>query len=120
MASVGLLYVGAVLFLNGLMLLGRVDARSAIPLNLFVGVLQVITPTYLIFTAAGDSTVVLNASGLYLFGFTHLYVALNQWMGLDGSGLGWFSLFVAICALVYAMLNFVVLDDLAFGVIWLH
>ena len=40
MGSVGLLYVGAVLFLNGMMLLGRVDARSAAPLNIFVGGLR--------------------------------------------------------------------------------
>lgn len=120
MASVGLLYVGAVLFINGMMLLGLVEARSVIPLNIFVGLLQVVTPTYLIFTAAGDSTVILNASGLYLFGFTYLYVAFNQWMGLDGTGLGYFSLFVAICALVYSFLNFVELGDNAFGVIWLH
>lgn len=119
-ASVGLLYVGAVLFLNGMMLLGFVNARSVIPLNIFVGLLQVVTPTYLIFTAADDSSVILNASGLYLFGFTYLYVAFNQWMGLDGTGLGYFSLFVAICALVYSFLNFVELDDAAFGVIWLH
>lgn len=119
MASVGLLYVGAVLFLNGVMLLGWVNARSVIPLNLFVGVLQVVTPTYLIFTAGGDAATVLNASGLYLFGFTYLYVAMNQWMGLDGTGLGYFSLFVALCALVYSWLNFTTLDDRAFGVIWL-
>ena len=37
MGSVGLLYVGAVLVINGLMLLGVVEARSAAPLNLFVG-----------------------------------------------------------------------------------
>ncbi len=36
MGSVGLLYVGAVLVVNGLMLLGRVDARAAAPLNFFV------------------------------------------------------------------------------------
>ncbi|MGB3829128.1 MAG: AmiS/UreI family transporter [Ornithinimicrobium sp.] len=120
MASVGLLYVGAVLFINGMMLLGIVEARSVIPLNIFVGLLQVVTPTFLIFTAAGDSTIILNASGLYLFGFTYLYVAFNQWMGLDGTGLGYFSLFVAICALAYSFLNFVELGDNAFGVIWLH
>ena len=39
MGSVGLLYVGAVLFLNGCMLLGWVDQRSAVPLNIFVGIL---------------------------------------------------------------------------------
>ena len=37
MGSVGLLYVGAVLFLNGTMLLGWIESRSATPLNLMVG-----------------------------------------------------------------------------------
>jgi hypothetical protein len=120
MASVGLLYVGAVLVVNGLMLLGRVDARAAAPLNLFVGALQVVTPTYLIFTSGGDADTILGASGLYLFGFTYLYVGLNLLCGLDGTGLGWFSAFVAACALVYAGLNFGRLDDPAFGVIWLY
>jgi hypothetical protein len=120
MASVGLLYVGAVLIVNGLMLLGRVDARAAAPMNLFVGLLQVLTPTYLIFTSGGDGDTILAASGIYLFGFTYLYVAFNLFFGLDGTGLGWFSAFVAGCALVYAGLNFGRLDDQAFGVIWLY
>jgi putative amide transporter protein len=120
MASVGLLYVGAVLIVNGLMLLGRVDARAAAPLNFFVGALQVFTPTYLIITSGGDPDVVLGASGLYLFGFTYLYVGLNLIYGLDGTGLGWFSAFVAGCAVVFALLNFGRLDDPAFGVIWLY
>jgi hypothetical protein len=120
MASVGLLYVGAVLIVNGLMLLGRVDARAAAPMNLFVGLLQVLTPTYLIFTSGGDADTVLAASGLYLFGFTYLYVAFNLFFGLDGTGLGWFSAFVACCAVVYAALNFGRFDDPAFGVIWLY
>ena len=120
MASVGLLYVGAVLIVNGLMLLGRVDARAAAPLTLFVGALQVLTPTYLIFTSGGDPDTILGASGIYLFGFTYLYVGLNLLGGLDGTGLGWFSAFVAGCALVFAGLNFGRLDDPAFGVIWLY
>jgi len=77
MGNVGLLYVGAILFLNGCMLLGWIDAKSAAPLNIFVGALQVVTPTYLIFTADGDTAQILGASGLYLFGFTYLYVAIN-------------------------------------------
>ncbi|MFL6027917.1 MAG: AmiS/UreI family transporter [Friedmanniella sp.] len=122
MGSVGLLYVGAVLAVNGLMLLGYVEARSAAPLNLFVGALQVVTPTYLIFTAGGDEATILAASGLYLFGFTYLYVGINLLAGLDGTGLGWFSGFVALAAVVYAGLNFfyVTPRDPAFGVIWLY
>ena len=119
MGSVGLLYVGAVLFLNGCMLLGWVDTRAAVPLNIFVGILQVITPTYLIFTADGNNTQILAASGLYLFGFTYLYVAFNLWNDLDGTGLGYFSLFVAICAVVYAVISFRD-KDYAFGVIWIY
>ena len=122
MGSVGLLYVGAVLAVNGLMLMGRVDPRAAAPLNLFVGALQVVTPTYLIFTSGGDPDVILSASGLYLFGFTYLYVGINLLGDLDGTGLGWFSAFVAACAVVFAGLNFFYYEprDAAFGVIWLY
>jgi hypothetical protein len=119
-ASVGLLFVGAVLFINGVMLLGWVDARSAAPMNFFVGGLQIITPIYLIFTANGDADVVLSASGLFLFSFTYLYVAVNLTFDLDSTGLGYFCLFVAITAVVFSVLNFTRFDDPAFGVIWLH
>ena len=120
MGSVGLLYVGAVLFINGAMLLGWVDGRAAAPMNIFVGGLQVITPTYLIFTANGNQDTILSASGLYLFGFTYLYVAFNLLAGLDGTGLGYYSLFVAVCALVFSWLNFTRFNDKGFGVIWLY
>lgn len=106
MASVGLLYVGAVLFVNGLSLLGAVRGTSMIPMNLFVGILQIITPLYLIFTAHGSQAVIVGASGLFLFGFTYLYVAMNNAFKLDGTGLGWFCLFVAITAVVYSYWNF--------------
>jgi putative amide transporter protein len=120
MALVGLLYVGAVLFINGLLLIGAVDGRAAAPINLFVGAMQVVTPTYLIFTAAGDPRVVLAASGLYLFGFTYLYVGIGLLADLDTTGVGWFSLFVAVTALGYSYANFAIFGDAPFGVIWLY
>lgn len=122
MGTVGLLYVGAVLFINGMMLIGKVEARSAAIFNLFVGVLQVVTPTYLIFTAGGDQLTILNASGLYLFGFTYLYVGIGILMNLDSTGVGYFSLFVAIAAVVFAFFNFQsdLLNSRPFGVIWLY
>ncbi len=120
MASVGLLFVGAVLFLNGAMLLGWVEGRSAAPMNFFVGALQVITPTYLIFTAHGDTDTILSASGLYLFAFTYLYVGFNLTFGLDSTGLGYFCAFVVACALVFSGLNFGRLHDNGFGVVWLY
>ncbi|GAA4407633.1 AmiS/UreI family transporter [Fodinibacter luteus] len=119
MGNVGLLYVGAVLFINGCALLGWVRGNGAVPLNIFVGLLQVLTPTFLIFTANGDTNAIFNASGLYLFGFTYLYVAMNTIWGFDGTGLGFFSLFVAIAAVAYAAVNVIEYENYAFGVIWL-
>lgn len=119
MTNVGLLYVGAVLFINGLMLIGLVPGKSAAILNFFVGAMQVVFPTIVILQAAGDIPTILGASGLYLFGFTYLYVGFNQVFGLPGEGLGWFSLFVAICAVVFAVLQFTTVGDPVFGVLWL-
>ncbi|AXK35695.1 transporter [Streptomyces armeniacus] len=119
MANVGLLYVGAVLLINGLMLLGKVPTRAAAPLNLFVGALQCVTPTVLIIQAGSDGDAILAASGLYLFGFTYLYVGISNLAGLEPEGVGWFSFFVAGAALVYAGLSFWRDGDPVFGVIWL-
>lgn len=119
MSAVGLVYVGIVLVLNGLMLLGWVTPREAGPLNLFVGVLQVVTPTYLIIVAAGDMEQIFAASGIYLFGFTYLWVGINAYTGHSNRGLGWFSLLVALCTLVYATDSFIAVGDPGFGMIWL-
>jgi putative amide transporter protein len=106
MGSVGLLYVGAVLFINGASLLGWVKGKSLAPMNVFVGILQFITPLYLIFTANGDTAQILGAAGLFLFSFTYLYVALNSFLDLDGTGLGWFCLYVVAAAVVFAYFGF--------------
>lgn len=118
MGAVGLLYVGAVLIINGLMLLGVVSGRSAAAMNLFVGAMQVVFPTVLLLQAQGDQMAIFGASGLYLFGFTYLYVAWNLLTGASGEGLGWFSLFVAVAAVVYGVLQFAWVGDPVFGVIW--
>lgn len=120
MGNVGLLFVGAVLFINGMLLLGKVDARSGAVFNLFIGALQVLTPTYLIFTADGDPLKILAASGIYLFGFTYLYVGVGLLAGLDSTGVGYYSLFVAVAALGYSFASFRLLKDYPFGVIWLY
>ncbi|MFF8911610.1 AmiS/UreI family transporter [Streptomyces olivaceoviridis] len=120
MANVGLLFVGAVLFMNGLMLLGKVDSRAAAVFNLFVGGLQVLTPTYLIIAANDDPKRIMLASGIFLFGFTYLYVGIGLLMGLDTTGVGYYSLFVAIVALGYSFVSFRLANDPPFGVIWLY
>ncbi|MGF9715285.1 AmiS/UreI family transporter [Paenibacillus naphthalenovorans] len=119
MGTVGLLYVGAVLFINSLMLLGKVNVKSAGIFNLFIGTMQVITPFYLILTAKGDAWAIFNASGVFLFGLTYLYVGITNLTGYDGSGVGWYSLWVAVMAVGYGMVSFVQFQDVKFGIIWL-
>src|SRR5580765_8149056 len=82
LGSVGLLFVGAVLFLNGLLLLGKVDAKSAAVFNLFVGALQTAVPFWLIAHAKSPDDV-LAAAGIFLFGFTYLYVGIANFAGID-------------------------------------
>ena len=118
MAAVGLLYVGGVLFVNAIMLLGKAEPRSVGIFNLFVGFLQVVVPFYIIATT-DDPATILNASGIFLFGFTYLYVGVTNLGGFDTSGLGWYCLWVAIIAIVYSLLNFFYFGDPVFGVIWL-
>lgn len=60
---------------------------------------------YTVMPTSDRPDAVLAAAGTYLFGFTYLYVGLGHLMRLDGTGLGWFSLFVAGCALVFAFLR---------------
>ncbi|WP_109526201.1 AmiS/UreI family transporter [Nocardia aurea] len=58
MLNVGLLYVGAMLLVNGMVLIGRVSARAAAPLNLFVGALQCVAPTVVLAQSGGDADTV--------------------------------------------------------------
>ena len=44
--------------------------------------------------------------GCSFFGFTYLYVAMNNAFNLDGTGLGWFCLFVVFAACIYSFWNF--------------
>lgn len=117
MTNVGLLFVGAALFVNGISLLGGITPQGAAALNLFVGVMQVVFPTIAIVAAGNDLDAIYNYAGIYLFGFTYLYVGLNSISGADGRGLGWFALFVAAIAVVYAATSWN--GDPVFTVIWL-
>jgi len=117
MSSVGLLFVGAALFVNGLLFLGQVDAKTAGVFNLFVGALQTAIPFYLIATAT-DPDQILAASGIFMFGFTYLYVGINNLAGYDGNGLGWYSAWVSLMAAGFAITNIVRFDDLASGLLW--
>src|ERR1700735_3392140 len=118
MSDVGLMFVGAVLFVNGLLLLGKVDAKGAATFNLFVGALQTAIPFYLIATATNTSDILLD-SGIFLFGFTYLYVGISNLAGQSLVGLGWYSAWVAIMAAAFGITNIVKFHDPTIGLLWL-
>ncbi|MEH7009936.1 AmiS/UreI family transporter [Neobacillus niacini] len=118
MSFVGLFLSGAVLFLNGLMLLGKAEAKSVGYFNLFVGIIQIINPFYLIMTSSQGNWDLYNNAAIFLFGLTYLYVGVTLVKGLEGNSLGWFSLWVAIIAVVYTITSLVHFHDVVNALTW--
>lgn len=100
--GLALFYVGAVLILNGLWMLGRIGDREISVINLFAGGLTLLVSLRMAFGEGADPASVKAAALSLLFSFTYLWVAINRYNGADGRGLGWFSLFVAITAVPVA------------------
>lgn len=97
MIGMVLLYVGAVLFVNGIWLMGRISSREIAILNVFTGFVGLVAAVFSV--AQGDRLSIQLAAYVLLFAFTYLWVAYNQWVGADGHGLGWYSLFVSLTAI---------------------
>jgi hypothetical protein len=117
MSSVGLLFVGSVLFLNGLLFLGKVDAKGVAVFNLFVGGLQTAVPFYLIATAKTPNDI-LGDAGIFLFGFTYLYVGIVNLKGYSSDGIGWYSLWVALLATGFGLTEIFRFHDTPSGLLW--
>ena len=118
MGALGLLFVGAVLFVNGLALLGRVEPQAAAPINLFVGALLVVVVLYLALRAGEDLAPVFTAAGFLLFGFVYLYVGVVNLTGHAATGVGWYCAWAAVVSLLIALVTFA-RDDVKFGTLWL-
>jgi hypothetical protein len=119
MSSVGLLFVGSVLFLNGLLFLGKADVKSVAVFNLFVGGLQVAVPFYLIATAHTPDDI-LSAAGIFLFGFTYLYVGIVNLAGFKADGIGWYSLWAAALAAGFGLTEILRFHETTLGLLWLQ
>ena len=120
--GLALFYVGAVLFLNGIWLLGRIGDREIAVIDVFVGALTLVISFYLAFGPGADAASIRAAALTLMFSFTYFWVAWNRWNGADGRGLGWFCLFVAITTVpvfldVFAQAR--TTWDIWFGVSWL-
>ena len=117
MVGVVLLFVGAVLLVNGMGGLGRVDTRSMAVMNFRVGGLALIA-TLLLFVRAQSTADFFTVAKFFLFTFTYVYVAISMWCELDMRGFGWFCFFVALTTIPCAIVAFQG-GDLRFGSFWL-
>jgi hypothetical protein len=121
MLGLALFWVGAVLFCNGLWLLGKIGDNEIAVIDVFVGVVTGAVAFYLAFVV-GDPASIRGAALTLLFSFTYFWVAWNRYNGADGRGLGWFCLFVAITTVpvfldIFA--NAQTTWDVWFGISWL-
>lgn len=98
-----LLYVGAVLFVNGIWLLGRINPREVAIMNIFTGAVGLVVAVFAV--AQQDIASIQLAGYVLLFAFTYLWVAYNQYIEAEGSGLGWYCLFVAITAVPVSIIT---------------
>lgn len=132
--AVVLLYVGAVLIVNGIWLIGQARAaeRKPVPagapgeatveshptfienrevaiLNIFTGFIGVVAAiTFAVQGTLEDDLASIRASGyILLFAFTYLWVAANQFLGARGHAFGWYCLFVSITAVFAGIYTFV-------------
>ncbi|RTR01128.1 AmiS/UreI family transporter [Halomonas nitroreducens] len=120
------LYVGAVLVLNGLWLLGRIEDREIQAINFLVGGVSLAVAAYAAFGPGADAASVRAAAMTLLFAFTYLWVAINRRNGSSGHGLGYFCLFVALTALPTGVLQLAVAEGgwwsganwLAWSLLW--
>jgi hypothetical protein len=118
--GVVLLYVGAVLVVNGIWLLGQARAaaageggaaaaeahpffiqnREVTVLNIFTGFVGVVAAVTLMIQGNRDEDLVsIRAAGfILLFAFTYLWVAANNFLNAGGRAFGWYCLFVAVTA----------------------
>lgn len=117
--GLGLVYVGAVLIVNGIWLLGRGDGRDVALLNFFTGIVTFLLAVWWAFGQEfGSEGTPFNAAGTLLFSFTYLWVGANAIRGIDNQqGLGWYCLFVAVVAVPTGYLVWL-LGDVGLAILW--
>ncbi len=97
--GMGLLFVGGVLIVNGLWLLGRGDNEDVAVFNLLVGIITFIIVLWWGFGGEQSEGTPFNAAGTLLFSFTYLWLGVNAYRDVqDQRSFGWYCAFVAVVA----------------------
>jgi hypothetical protein len=95
MGGIAFFFVGAVLFVTAMLIMGKTDAKNVGVLHGILGTLLFIMVIQTIVTAKGPGDYFF-AFILLLFVFTYLPVATTYLFGFDGRAVGWYCLVVAV------------------------
>lgn len=116
--GMGLVFVGFVLVLNGMWLLGYANDRDVAIMNFFTGALTFLIAMWWAFGGESSEGTPFNAAGTLLFSFTYLWVGINAHRGLeDQRALGWYCVLVTIVAIPTGYLVWL-LGDVGLAALW--
>jgi hypothetical protein len=116
--GMGLLFVGAVLVVNGIWLLGGAANRDTAVLNFLVGGLTLLIAFWWAFGGDASEGTAFNAAGTLLFAFTYLWVGANAyWNAEDQRSFGWYCLFVTLVTIPTGWLV-LGLGDVGLAALW--
>jgi putative amide transporter protein len=132
--GVVLLYVGVVLIVNGIWLLGQarvaaaaaptgagggaavaaeshptfLENREVAVINIFTGFIGVVAAVTLAVQGNENEDIasIRGAGYILLFAFTYIWVAFNQFLNTNGHAFGWYCLFVAVTAIAAGIYTF--------------
>jgi hypothetical protein len=97
--GMGLLFVGGVLFVNGMWLLGYGANRDVAIFNFLTGIITFLIVLWWAFGGNASDGTPFNAAGTMLFSFTYLWIGANAIRGVeDQRSFGWYCFFVALTA----------------------
>lgn len=121
--GMGLVFVGIVLVVNGIWLLGKGDGRDVAILNFFVGGLLFLAAIWWAFGqlwAFGEyqEADAFTAAGTLLFSFTYLWIGANAIRGIeDQRSFGWFCIMVTVVAIPTGVLVWDI-GDVGLAALW--
>lgn len=101
MVPIALMLYAAVLFINALFLLGRLEGKDVGPMNLIAGVLGILA-SYFIFTSDPRGGATFAALLVGTFAIVYLLVGASLVWGFSAAAAGYYSLFGLIVCVLFA------------------
>jgi hypothetical protein len=115
----GLLFVGGVLIVNGIWLLGRGDEADVAVFNFLTGIITFLIVLWWGFGGDASEGTPFHAAGTMLFSFTYLWLGANAYRGIeDQRSFGWYCAFVTVVAVPTGLIVLQTAGDVGLTILW--